>query len=724
MSHAKPVPAAGLDGPNTDGELPALLSRFAGLHGKLVPPHRFVALGRASDQVPAGQSRQDRTLRLWLAQFPNLPLREIPPARLARRQYPALWMSVDGQRMAILRGPRRCEDASGRRVELDPAVRAAGRCWVCGSALRDRGEAGDGASWQPRTARDWFVFSIRRYRVAFIDAGIATFLASGIGLVSALYSMQVYDRVVPTKGYETLFVLTVGVAVAIAVEFLLRYARAHLVDRACKAIDQDLSTLFFAKALGIRMDARPSEIGTFAGQIRNFESVRGFMTASTLFILADVPFALLFIGVIALISVDVALVVLTAVPLALMIGLSFLRPIRRLSALHVEDSNRKSGILVEALDGAETLKACHGEWKLVDRWRELSARTASTDLKLRAISTLASATTQSLQQLAYVGAVAVGAYAITRNNLSMGGLIACSLISGRAFAPLSQMPGLLVQWQHARVAMRGLERLMVLPADGPQDQPAVLPEACAGLLQMSKVAFGYGREHKALEVGALEISPGERVGVIGPVGSGKSTLLKLLSGLYQPAQGAVYLDRIDMAHLAPEFLRDHVAYLPQDIRLFHGTLRENLALGASQPNDGEILRAAAITGLDRVIQSHPRGLELQISEGGRGLSGGQRQLVGLTRLFLLQSRVLLLDEPTASMDGALEEMAMRHLFQELPTDITLVIVTHKLALLQHVTRLLVVEQGGIVADGPRDGVLRQLQAAAPISGRLTGGGQG
>lgn len=251
-----------------------------------------------------------------------------------------------------------------------------------------------------------------------------------------------------------------------------------------------------------------------------------------------------------------------------------------------------------------------------------------------------------------------------------------------------------------------------MPSDREPERRLLVPEQCSGELKLEKVGFAYMKDRAALEVAQLTFKPGERVAVIGSVGSGKSTLIKLLSGLFKPSAGTVYLDDIDMTHLAPEFVREHIGYLPQDVRLFQGTLRDNLTLGLPTPSDSQILRAAAMTGLDQVIQNHPQGMELEIAEGGKGLSGGQRQLVGLTRLLLAQPKVMLLDEPTASMDGQLEARVIKHLFQEIAPHSLLVVVTHKLAVLPHVSRVVVVERGRVVLDGPRDEVLARLRNAA------------
>lgn len=696
-----------------DPDLAQLLSRLAALLGHSVPAHRYGMLDQTADGVAmADLPRWRRAQELWVASFPAGLHEDKDLGRIERGDFPLLWVADDDTQVLLLRGklshgPYNAERADGSSLEVSPEVLTHGRTLL----LRVAAEAQTDEEL-PQTAGEWFAFTVRHYRSAFADAIFATTLVSVIGLVSAMYTMQVYDRVVPTKGYDTLIVLTIGMALAIGLELLLKEVRARIVERACKIIDQELSAIFFAKALNIRMDARPRTVGTFASQIRHFESVRSFMTSSTLFVLADVPFALVFVGVIAMISPAVAMVPLVVVPLAILAGLAFRGPIEKYTAMHMEESNRKNGVLIEAIDGIESIKASNGEWKLLDRWRQLVATIAQSEIKMRMLSTLSASISQSLQQVSYVGMVVVGAYSITQGNLTMGGLIACTIISGRALNPLAQIPGLIVQWKHAQIALKGLDAIMAMPSDRDPNVRLVVPERCQGLMQLDKVVFAYSKDRSALEVAALQIKPGERVAILGAVGSGKTTLIKVLSGLYKPTQGTLHLDNIDVTQLAPEFVREHVGYLPQDVRLFQGTLRDNLILGLPLPSDSQILKAAAMTGLDQIIQQHPKGLELEITEGGKGLSGGQRQLVGLTRLLLAQPRIMLLDEPTASMDAQTEIRVMTHLFQEVQPDSTLVIVTHKPNFLPLVQRIIVVDRGRVVLDGPRDEVLNRLRQAA------------
>lgn len=713
------------DGIMLDRNLAIVLSRLAGLLGQAVPAHRFGMMSRTTDGLMVDNlNREERVKAWWLARFPTADIHVVEPKNLKSSNFPMLWVGDEGEQVWLVRGGSgrhrlTCQDAEGHPHVLSIADARRGRLLQLTLMPARPGDAAHRAL----SATDWFAMSIRRYRSVFLEAVVATLVISVVGLVAALYSMQVYDRVIPTKGYSTLWVLTIGVVMAIVIELVLKQVRAYMVDRACKVIDQELSSVFFGKALDIRMDARPRTVGTFASQIRHFESVRNFLTSSSLFIMADLPFALLFVGVIAIIAGPVALVPMVSVPLAVMAGMAFRGPIEKYTGQHMKESNEKNGLLIEAIDGIESVKAANAEWKMLERWRSMTTTIAESELKMRLFSSLSSNLTQTIQQLSYAGMIAAGAYAINAGQLTMGGLIACSIISGRALTPVAQLPGLIVQWQHAKIALKSLNAIMAIPSDRDNTDRLVVPEICRGEIRLSNAGFAYAKDVPGLQVPSLVIQPGDRVAILGAVGSGKTTLVKLLSGLYKPTTGHVHLDGVDMMHLAPEFVREHVGYLPQDVQLFSGTLRHNLTLGLPMPSDAQIFKAAAMTGLDQVIQNHPRGLELEITEGGRGLSGGQRQLVGLTRMLLASPQILLLDEPTASMDAKLENRVMQHLFEHMPKDAAMVVVTHKPSVLSYVSRILVVDKGQLVLDGPRDDVLHRLQSGPAASRVATNPGQ-
>ena len=553
--------------------------------------------------------------------------------------------------------------------------------------------------WQAMLAR----------KSVFLEAVLATGLVNLLTLATSIYSMQVYDRVIPNQGFQTLWVLSVGVALAVGLEFLLKQARSHTVDQACNAIDQQLSEWFFNRMMGIRMEARPASVGTLASQVKGFEMVRGVLASTSLFVLADVPFSLFFILVIALVGGWVVAVPLIALPVALVAGLIFQRAIERHTRLNLAGNNRKAGLLVEAVDGAESLKANSAEWKLQARWNRLVAETAESDQRIRTYSALAQNLTVALQQLGYVALVAMGAYFVTINQLTMGGLLACTIISNRAMMPIVQLPGVMVQWAHARAAIEGLDQIIALPSEADDSLHALAPQALEGGLRFERVRFAYGMAARpALEVERLEIKPGERVGLLGAIGSGKSTLLKLSSGLFRPTEGKIFLGGVDLALLASAVARESVGYLPQDARPFSGTLRDNLLMGLPDPGDEAILQAALRTGLTDLIGGQPKGLALAITEGGRGVSGGQKQLIMLTRTLLAGPGVWLLDEPTGAMDSVTEARIVNLLREITAAGATLVAATHKTALLPLFDRLIVLQNGRILLDGPRDAVLAKL----------------
>lgn len=543
----------------------------------------------------------------------------------------------------------------------------------------------------------------------FIDAVLATTLVTLLALATSLYSMQVFDRVIPNQGFNTLWVLTVGVVLSVCLEFLLKHVRSRSVDHVCNTVDHELSEWFFNRMLGIRMEARPASVGTLASQIKGFEMVRGVLASTSLFVITDVPFALFFIVVIGLVGGWVVVVPLIAMPFALVAGLMFQKTILRHTRQNLSVSNRKAGLLVEAVDGAEALKTNSAEWTIQSRWNRLVAETSFAEQSIRDYSTLSQNLTVGFQQLSYIALVAVGAYFVTQNELTMGGLLACSIIGNRAMMPIVQLPGVMVQWALARAAIEGLEQIIALPNEADESHQTIVLQSIEGGFRFERARFAYGMvDRMALEVERLEIKPGERVGLVGAIGSGKSTLLKLASGLYRPAEGKVFLGGVDLAMLAPSVVREIVGYLPQETRLFSGSLRDNLLLGLPDPGEDAILAAARRTGLIELIVGQQKGLALEITEGGRGVSGGQKQLIALTRMLLARPKVWLLDEPTGAMDSVTEARVVGLLRELAAEGTTLVVTTHKTALLPLLDRLIVLQGGRMLLDGPRDAVLAKL----------------
>ncbi|MDP2144526.1 MAG: ATP-binding cassette domain-containing protein [Gallionella sp.] len=679
----------------------ALIDLSARVVGQHVVGARLADLERRLDELDDHHGALALFAEAWRAA--DL---EGTPTRLSDPKLPdlpfAVWSPITGWGLVQMRGADgvwRGESATGGELSLAGFDKA-----ECIALPRRSGVArkAPGAVELVRNAL-WARKSV------FIDAVLATALVSLLALAASLYSMQVFDRVIPNQGFETLWVLTVGVTLSICLEFFLKQVRSHTVDRACNEVDHELSEWFFNRMLGIRMEARPASVGTLASQIKGFEMVRGVLASTSLFVLADVPFALFFMLVIAIVGGWVVAVPLVALPIALMTGLMFQRVIQRNTRENMSASNRKTGLLVEAVDGAEALKSNSAEWTVQARWNRLVAETSFAEQSIRNYSSLSQNMTVGLQQLSYVVLVAVGAYFVTINELTMGGLLACSIIGNRAMMPVVQLPGVMVQWALARAAIDGLEQIIALPNEDDEAHQNIVLQSVEGGLRFERTRFAYGMvDRMALEVERLEIRPGERVGLVGPIGSGKSTLLKLASGLYRPAEGKLFLGGMDMSQLAPSVVREIVGYLPQETRLFSGSLRDNLLLGLPDPGEEAILAAARRTGLIELISGQPKGLALEITEGGRGVSGGQKQLIALTRMLLARPKVWLLDEPTGAMDSVSEARVVALLRELAAEGVTMVVTTHKTALLPLLDRLIVLQNGRPLLDGPRDTVLAKL----------------
>jgi len=560
------------------------------------------------------------------------------------------------------------------------------------------------------SAASIFWKSIGARKGVFASAAIATIVANIITLATSLYSMQVYDRVIPLSGYSTLWVLTVGVVLALMIDFALRTTRALMIEREAADIDTEVSEFFFARSQAVRLDARPPGVGTMAAQLRGLEQVRNLMSSGSLFLVADLPFALFFILVIAALGGPIVLIPLISFPVALGLACLFAWLIRNDTNKAQVSGNRKNGLLVESLDAAETVKANRGGWFMLGRWNRLMDEVHYYEDPVKRWSSAAGSIFSTLQQVAYVALIAFGAVQVTLGHMTMGALIASAIIAGRVNGPLvTMLPNFIVQWGYARSSLKALDGILQLPLDEPAGVVSLRPERLSGPLRLDQVKFAYPGARDAIDVSKLEIGEGERVGIIGGVGSGKSTLLRLLAGLYAPQHGRVLIGGLDMSQVATDVLRRHIGYLPQDFRLVNGTLRDNLLLGLSIPDDDVLMDAATRSGLATMIASHPRGLDLPIAEGGRGLSGGQRAMTGLTRLLLAEPNLLLLDEPTANLDQATETAVLEAILEQLDERSTLVLVTHKLQLLSLVQRVIVMAGGQVILDGPTADVIARLQ---------------
>lgn len=538
-----------------------------------------------------------------------------------------------------------------------------------------------------------------------VGGGVLAFLA----MLVSFYSMQVYDRVVPTGAYQTLLVLTLGVCVAIIVDYIGKQLRSRLYERMIDQIDQRLARAVYLRFLSVRLDQLPRSVGSLANQLRGYESVRGFLVGLTGHVLVDAPFALLFLAVVALIGGWLALIPLIFLMISIILGLWHSGRIKQLSRRSNNASNLRSGLLVESVEGAEIIKSGQGGWRMLGRWLSATDDARDVELQIRHLNETAQYRGMAMQQLAYVLMVAGGAWMVAHSQLTMGALVACSILSGRILAPVTQLGMHLTSWANVRASLQGLDALWKLEDDHYGVLQPVFLDHIRGNFRVEAAQIQL-QGRSVLHVPAMRIKEGEKIAVVGPIGSGKTTLLRLLSGLYRPTEGRVWLDDVDLAHLSKALLAEHLAYVPQEGRLLAGSLRENLVLGLMDPGDAAIIAAAKLTGLyDSAIATHPLGLQQEIAEGGTGLSGGQRQLVNLTRMFLRNPRLWLLDEPTASLDKSTERSLIESFAQVFKPEDTVVIVTHKPELLELVDRVIVIIEGQVALDGPRDEVLRKLQ---------------
>ncbi len=563
-------------------------------------------------------------------------------------------------------------------------------------------------------ASHWFWGPVLAQRFVYRDVLWAALLVNLFALAFPLFSMNVYDRVVPNHAVETLWVLAIGVTLVLGADLFIRLLRSHFVDEASARIDVQISATLMERVLGMRLENRPQSVGSFASNLRGFEQVRDFIASSTVTALIDLPFALLFVIVMAWISPWLVLPVLTVFGLIVLSGYVLQHRLHALSQTTYQASAQRNATLIESLTGIETIKTQGAENVIQKRWERANQFLAELNVRMRRLSSAAMYGTATMQQFVSVCIVLIGVYLIADKQLTMGGLIASTMLAGRALAPAGQIVGLLMQYQGARTAMESLEQIMAQPVERPAETTFIHRAELKGEIEFRHVSFAYpGRREASLDDISLRIQPGEKVALIGKVGSGKTTLQKLILGLYQPSKGAVLIDGIDMRQLDPADLRRNMGHVAQDVTLFYGSLRDNITFGMPHATDEAILAATESAGLSDFVKRHPQGFDLQVGERGELLSGGQRQGVGIARAVLHNTPILLLDEPTSAMDFSTEAFVTQKMQQHCQGK-TVVLVTHRTSMLAFVDRVIVIDQGKVVADGPRDRIMQALSA-----GRIT-----
>ncbi|OWT54561.1 type I secretion system permease/ATPase [Achromobacter insolitus] len=557
--------------------------------------------------------------------------------------------------------------------------------------------------------RHWFWAAIMENRRLYRDALIAALLINLFAMAMPLFTMNVYDRVVPNNAVETLWVLAIGITLVVIFNMILSTARSHVVDSASKRVDVRLSAQIMERVLDLRLEGRPVSVGSFAANLRSFESIRDFIASATITTLVDLPFILLFLLALAWISPWMVLPPLVAIVLILLVSLAAQARMESLTMASFQASSQRNATLVEALTGLESVKTLNAQGSIQRNWERATEYIALTGGKLKLISSSTVGFVQAVQQLVSISVVIIGVYQAQESAISMGGIIAASMIAGRCLAPLGQVAGLLMQYQNARTSLGSIDNYMKLPVERPAEAEFLHRPVFHGGIEFRDVTFSYpGSKQPVLKKVSFKLKPGEKVGIIGRIGSGKTTLEKLALALYQPTEGAVLLDGVDVRQIDPADVRRAIGHVPQDPLLFYGSLKHNLAMGAPYADDASILAAANLAGVTDFANLHPDGFDMVIGERGESLSGGQRQSVAVARALINDPPILLLDEPSSNMDHQSEAQLRKRLGEASATK-TILLVTHRTALLDLVDRLIVIDNGHIVADGPKEQVVEALR---------------
>ncbi|OAI82843.1 ATP-binding protein [Rhizobium sp. GHKF11] len=557
--------------------------------------------------------------------------------------------------------------------------------------------------------------------IAFRDIGayghvmLASLVANLLALAGVMFSMQVYDRVVPAKSFNTLYVLFVGVVLALVFDFIMRRLRTRIIDIVGKRTDMRISDLVFGHALRVKNQERPTSTGTFIAQLRDLEQVRELLTSTTVAAVADLPFFILFLVIFWLVGGPLVLIPVAALLLLVLPGIVVQRSLRAAASEAMREASLRNAMLVEAVQGIEDIKTLQAEDHFQQRWNHYNAVSADGQLRLRAITNGLAAWSHTVQTGTFAVVVFIGAPIVMEGDMTTGSLVACSILGSRMMAPMAQLTQILGRFQQAKVGLKSIDAILRMPSDHPDDETRVSVPTLRGAYKIRGAAFHYGEGagRPALAVGELSIAAGEKIAVLGKNGAGKSTLLLAMAGMVEPVAGELLIDDLALSQVDPADLRRNVGLLTQDSRLFHGTIRENVTLGALHAPEPLLLEALSMTGADDFVRKLPRGLDHPILEGGRGLSGGQKQALLLARLLVRDPAVVLLDEPTAAMDEATERQFITR-FKSWGKDRTIVVATHRMRVLELVERIIVVENGQIVLDGSKEEVLNTLRGVKKI----------
>ena len=697
--------------PITEEELTAGLPMAKG-----EPDPRMLSAQNQPDNVIRAAARAGLKASLFERRLDELSELVLPAIIIMKDESACLFDGFEGDKAKVM-----LPEADGAVHEIDKEKLESGYSgflFLVGKVFTDKSQ--DSAISQTRG--HWFWHTLWISFPIYRDILMASFAVNVFALASPMFTMNVYDRVVPNFAVDTLWVLATGVIVIMVLDGILRFLRTNFIEIAAKKSDIIISSRLFERVLDLRMEQAPRNIGGFANNLREFDSIRNFLTSSVMLFLVDLPFTALFLLVINYIGGNLVVVPIAMMSILLIYTLLIKNPLYQSTIASFQDSAKKNAILVEAIAGLRDIKLLNAAGRFQWTWENIVGSLANKGIKARFLSSSISTITALLVQLNNVLIVAYGVYLIHDGLLSMGGLIAAVILASRTIAPMGQVVALISQYEQTKVAYQSLQKLMKLEVERPDGKEFIRKQSVEGTIEFKNVSFNYpGEEKPAVDGISFKLKTGERIGLIGRTGSGKSTLHKLLLGLFRPQNGRILIDDLDIQEMNPVFLRKNFSCLPQDFSLFSGTIRENITLKNPQASDEELLEAVKLGGLEDFIKSSPKGFDTLVAERGANLSGGQRQGVAVARAFITESPIILLDEPTSFMDGTTEQQVKQNLVQRF-ADKTVIISTHKNALLELVDRIIIVDNGKIAFDGSKEEFLKTFsQKVSPEKTKQIGG---
>ena len=643
---------------------------------------------RAAQKAGLKASLQTRSLE-------SIPSSTLPVALELQENQVCLLMEMEQDSARVIFPGNDETEQNISRAELEKEY--SGLCFLIRPTLEEK-----------NTKPHWFWSVINMSRGVYAEVLFASFLINFFALATPLFIMNVYDRVIPNYALETLWVLVSGVGIVLIFDLVMKSLRGYFIDVAGKRADIILSASTFSRVLGIKLGEKPNRVGYFANNLQEFDSFREFFTSTTLVALVDLPFVLLFIVIIFSLGGVLALVPIAAIPTMLLVGFLLQRRLQSHVSASFKEGAEKNAMLIEVLGSIETVKGLVAEGSMQQRWEKHNAQLARLGLRSRLLSFAIINSTQMIQQIATIAVVTSGVYLIIAGDLTVGGLIACTILTGRSLGPMTQVAGIITRFHHSKSAFSAIDKVMQLPVERPANKNFLSRNNIGSAIEFARVGFKYeGQQVSALESVSFKIEEGERVAILGRTGSGKSTIQRLIMGFYNATEGSILLGNTDINQIDPQDIRKNISFVPQEVSLFSGTIRQNITIGSPLKKDEDMLIAAEIAGVSDFINKHPMGFDLDVGERGANLSGGQRQGIGIARALFSGGETLIFDEPTASMDNTSEKNFVKNLLPFIKEK-TLILITHKASMLELADRIIILDRGKLVTDGPKGKVLEML----------------